>query len=54
MVRQLHTKQSLLIALDLCQTAYQILFIIFLKDFIIANTQNINFLLNTYKSKIRI
>ena len=39
MVNQLHAKYILLIALDLCKAHYQILFIIYLKDFIVINAQ---------------
>ena len=37
MVKQRHTKQSFMIALDLYQGHYQILLIIYLKDFIVIN-----------------
>ena len=45
MGNQLHTKQSLLIALDLCQVNYQILLIIYLNDFIAINAQTVNLVL---------
>ena len=37
MVNQLHRKKNLLIALDLCQAHYQVLLIIYLKDFVVIN-----------------
>ena len=39
MVKQSHKKWSFLIALDLCQTRYRDLLIIFLKDFIKINAK---------------
>ena len=35
MIRELHTKQSLLMVLYLCQAHYQVLLIIFLEGFVI-------------------
>ena len=37
MVKQLHTTQSLLIALDFYQADYQVLLIIYQMDFIVIN-----------------
>ena len=44
-LQRYHTKESLLIALDLCQVHYQILLIIYLEDFIGMNAQIINLFL---------
>ena len=45
-------KKSLLIALDLCQVHYQILLIIYLKDFIVINAQIINLVLTIWQLKM--
>ena len=37
MIKQLDTKKSLLMALDLCQAHYQVLLIIYRTDFIVIN-----------------
>ena len=42
MRKQSHPKLSLLIALDLCQAPYQVLLIIYLKDFILVSVWIVN------------
>ena len=42
MRKQSHTKLSLLIALDLCQAPYQVLLMIYLKDFILVSVWIVN------------
>ena len=52
MKRQLDAKNSLFIALDLCQAHYQVLLIILLKVFTLINAQIDSLVLNTYQPKM--
>ena len=52
MIKQLRTVQSLLIALDLCRPHYQVLLIIYLKNFIVISVKIVNLNLIICQSKI--
>ena len=45
MVKQLRTKESLLIALGLCQAHYQVMLIIYQMDFIVINKKIVGLIL---------
>ena len=51
-LQKYHTKQSLSIAIDLCQAHYQIFLIFYLKDFIVISAQIVNHVLITFQSEI--
>ena len=42
MIKQLRTGKKLLIALDLCRSHYQVLFIAYLKNFMVISKETVN------------